>query len=75
MLHMMTHYVFRNGDDEIHVQNMVGGMFGQHHIHDAASFKAWVAEIPGKQLSEMKLTCDCGQTDGTYIGWPTKDEV
>ena len=70
MLHMMTHYIFRNGDDEIHVQNAVRGHFGQHHIHTAEQFREWVAEIPGNQLKEMKTECDCGRTEGTYIGWP-----
>lgn len=74
MLHMMTHYVFRNGDNEVHVQNMVGGHSGQHHIHTAEEFRAWAAEIPGRQLKEMKTECDCGRTEGTYAHWPKREK-
>ncbi|KKL12150.1 hypothetical protein LCGC14_2538690 [marine sediment metagenome] len=69
----MTHYIFRNAKDEIHVQNAVRGYLGQHHIHDSKSYFEWVREIPDDQIREMHTPCDCGREHGTYTAWPVKE--
>ncbi|KKK66917.1 hypothetical protein LCGC14_2959270 [marine sediment metagenome] len=59
MMATMKHYVFRNKDGSVHVQNAVGGMFGQHHIHDEVSFGRWRVQIADRSLEMMEGDCDC----------------
>ncbi len=52
----LVHFVYRNEDGTIHVQNAVGHMFGQHHVHDATDFDKWK---PLGELIECEGGCSC----------------
>jgi hypothetical protein len=43
---MMRFYASRSADGLIHVTNAIGGMVGQHHVHDEASWASWRAGNP-----------------------------
>ena len=48
-------------DGTIHVQNIVAGYKGQHHVHSKESFERW---RKGKDVVIEKGTCDCGLKAG-----------
>lgn len=64
---MMTHYVQRCGG-LIHISNMVGPYSGQHHVHDAISFRRWKKNVDPKNINTIALAkckpCDCGLAAG-----------
>lgn len=57
---MMTFHVTRENDGTIHVQNVLGGMLGQHHVHTPEGFDAW--RTPGDEIVETQgaSPCTCG---------------
>jgi len=60
----MHHYVTITKDGLYHVQNAVGGMFGQHHVHTKEGFEMWAKHVKGAFVHIVKGTCDCGLQDG-----------
>jgi hypothetical protein len=67
----MTFYTYKDADGNIHVQNAVMGMLGQHHVHTPADFRHWGK--PGDDIQEMYALCDCGMKPGESCnGWPKK---
>lgn len=61
----MYHYVNRCADGTIHVQNAVGAMMGQHHVHTPKGFDEWAAEInPAHIIEQDCADCDCGAEPG-----------
>jgi hypothetical protein len=68
----MTFWATRNSDGTIHVTNTIGGMSGQHHVHDAESWDDWkrgdgtptVGPVDDRDiqwLSEATEDCTCGE--------------
>lgn len=58
--------VSKTGDNLIHVQNIVGGHEGQHHVHSEKGFEKWRKESVPKGI-EIKIeprACPCGLTVG-----------
>jgi hypothetical protein len=70
----MTFYMQTNPDGSIHIQNAVGSMFGQHHVHDEVGLAKWKEGAPEKGIGPVNpndivwLTdvspCDCGLAIG-----------
>jgi hypothetical protein len=60
----MTFYVTREDDGTVHVQNTIGGLFGQHHVHTPEGFEEW--RKPSDHIEEMQNTkpCTCGLAPG-----------
>lgn len=69
MLMKMMHYVTKTSDGLVHVQNMVAGHHGQHHVHTEQGYENW------KRLAHFKVSddsieilkgdkCDCGLKAG-----------
>jgi len=60
----MHFYVTKTEDGLYHVQNVVMGHFGQHHIHNEKSFNKWKKNINPKYIHmfEFKASCNCGLT-------------
>ena len=65
----MSFYVTRTDDGLVHVQNAVGGMLGQHHVHTPDDFERWLGGAPDKGIGPVssedsydtgKTTCGCG---------------
>lgn len=64
-VHEMHHYVSLTPDGFYHIQNMVGVMAGQHHIHTERSYKAWKKNIEKKYIHfEETEFCACGLGPG-----------
>jgi hypothetical protein len=64
---VMLHYWHKDAQGNIHVQNTVGGMLGQHHVHTPKSFENWRLMTPASSLRELKYTqqpCTCGLKPG-----------
>ena len=68
-MYEMTFYVTRTDDGLVHVQNAVGGMLGQHHVHDAAGYESWKKGAPDKSIGPVSDSsikdnpapaCKCG---------------
>jgi len=71
MMPTMTFYIHKDADGNIHVQNAVAGMLGQHHVHTPEDFKRWLRL--GSDIQEMDGLCDCGMKPGTSCnGWPKR---
>jgi hypothetical protein len=60
----MFHYWQPDAAGNIHVQNSVGGMLGQHHVHTKADFTRWKRKIDKTAIKPLKGTCDCGMSPG-----------
>ena len=60
----MTFYCTREADGTIHVQNAVGGMLGQHHVHMPEDFEAWRTggrrKIEDAEIEWLRDTSPCG---------------
>jgi len=58
----MTFLATKTPDGLIHVQNYVGGMSGQHHVHTAEDFSEWVknSKIRKTDLTIRDGPCYCG---------------
>jgi hypothetical protein len=63
----MRHYVTETKDGLYHVQNVVMGYFGQHHVHTKKQFEAWLKKNKIAEDDIIKLAgneCDCGLKAG-----------
>ena len=47
-------------DGNCHVQNMVGGYLGQHHVHTEAGFEKWKKGVSEEDLRIARGRCSCG---------------
>ncbi|MGD0919926.1 MAG: hypothetical protein ABSB22_26100 [Thermodesulfobacteriota bacterium] len=64
-LSVMRHYVALTPDGLYHVQNMVGAMIGQHHVHTEKGYKEWKKDIDKKYFHlETGEFCACGLEPG-----------
>jgi len=59
----MSFYATETPDGNVHVQNAVMGMLGQHHVHTQGSYARWKRE-PKVTVKASKGTCDCGLKPG-----------
>ena len=66
MFPTMKHYVSTDTDGNIHVQNAIMGMMGQHHVHTPADFKRWKRGVPKSAIETLTGCdhCDCGRKPG-----------
>jgi len=64
----MSHYVTIDLNGWYHVQNVVSGYSGQHHVHSKEGFERWVREThTGKSdliIDNTPRACDCGLKPG-----------
>lgn len=61
----MRHYVALTPDGMYHVQNIVGTMIGQHHVHTEQGYMKWKKGIDKKYLRiENAEFCPCGLEPG-----------
>jgi hypothetical protein len=60
----MHFYVVRTPDGLYHIQNVVMGHLGQHHIHSEKSYKKWVKGIDKKFVHFREGECNCGLKPG-----------
>ena len=68
-MYTMQFYTYNDADGNVHVQNAVAGMLGQHHVHTPEDFKRWCR--PNTEITEMGGLCDCGMKPGEMCdGWP-----
>ena len=52
-------------DGTIHVQNVIGGYLGQHHVHAQDSFGRWRRTVAQEDLVRVNvMVCDCGLKPG-----------
>jgi hypothetical protein len=64
-LAVMRHYVALTPDGLYHVQNMVGTMIGQHHVHSENGYKEWKSKVDEKDIHlEESEFCPCGLEAG-----------
>ena len=64
-LSVMRHYVALTPDGLYHVQNMIGTMIGQHHVHIEKGYKEWKKDIDKEYLHLEKAEfCACGLEPG-----------
>lgn len=56
----MYFYVTKTSDGMYHVQNIVMGLLGQHHVHNEISYKKWKRKIDKKFIKESNGECNCG---------------
>ncbi|MFA5152470.1 MAG: hypothetical protein WC554_07935 [Clostridia bacterium] len=75
----MSFVAHKSTDGNIHVQNYVGAMSGQHHVHSPEGFEKWKRTIHLKDLTmEDEHECFCGLKPGDvreYDGWVWKNEM
>lgn len=65
MLRIEMHfYATKTPDGKIHVQNVIRGMLGQHHVHNKQSFDRWRKGIKDNAITIEEGTCDCGLNVG-----------
>jgi hypothetical protein len=61
----MHHYVSLTPDGLYHVQNMLGVMIGQHHVHTEQDYNSWKKGIDKKYIHLEKAEfCPCGLEAG-----------
>lgn len=69
----MEHYVSREPDGTVHVQNAVGPYLGQHHVHTPEDFERWMEGRPDLGIGPVDPTnlhdvqagpCQCGLKAG-----------
>jgi hypothetical protein len=60
----MHFYIVKNPDGTYHVQNVVMGMLGQHHVHTEKGFKEWSKNIDKRFIHFMDGVCNCGLKPG-----------
>jgi hypothetical protein len=69
VLHEMYHYVALTPDGLYHIQNIVGTMIGQHHVHSEQGYVKWKEHIDKKYLlMERVESCPCGLEPGAGSG-------
>lgn len=60
----MTFYITETKDGLIHVQNMVMGYAGQHHVHTPKGYQEWLKGISERERKTIKIRkvneCQCG---------------
>ena len=56
----MHYYVTIAPTKEVHIQNMVMNMAGEHHIHSWKGFFKWKRNIDRKFIHIKNGECDCG---------------
>lgn len=56
----MHYYVIITSNKEVHIQNMVMGYEGQHHIHTWKGLLKWKENIDKKFIHIEHGECDCG---------------
>jgi hypothetical protein len=62
---VMRHYVALTPDGWYHVQNVVGTMPGQHHVHSEQGYIKWKKNIDKKYIhEEIAEFCPCGLEPG-----------
>jgi hypothetical protein len=62
----MDFYVVIDANSRYHVQNILMGHDGQHHVHTKESFAKWKKNVDSKDIhiSKTKAQCDCGLMPG-----------
>lgn len=60
MIVPMTFIVTITDDGLYHVQNVIMGQMGQHHVHTKESFQRWKKDIDSKHLKVSQGECNCG---------------
>jgi len=72
----MRFYLYGDAEGNVHVQNAVAGMMGQHHVHTPEDFEYW--RKPKYEIVDMRsqcTLCDCGMKPGEQCnGWPERKE-
>jgi len=63
----MHFYATKTPNGLYHVQNFVGGLRGQHHVHNEASFQKWKAQIDPENLKITEGTCNCGLAESGQV--------
>lgn len=64
----MKHYISEDKHGNIHVQNAIMGMFGQHHVHTPAGYKRWAKQVAKQDIVRLKKTlCTCGLHPGEVV--------
>jgi hypothetical protein len=57
----MHFYVVKAPDGTYHVQNVVLGKLGQHHVHSEKSYEKWAQNIDKRLIHYLgEKPCDCG---------------
>ena len=56
----MEFYATKTPDGKIHVQNVINGLRGQHHVHSAESFERWSRHVNPGNLEIDEGECGCG---------------
>lgn len=62
----MTYHVTITEDGFYHVQNVVMGHLGQHHVHTKKGYEFWLKNINNKEdikVSKGKCNCDLNAGD------------
>ena len=72
MIIEMRFYVVRNPDGTYHVQNVVLGHLGQHHVHTEKGFEKWKKDVPERLIHYIEGTCDCGLRPGDIMEYDGK---
>ena len=60
----MNHYTAKDAEGNVHVSNVVGVFFGQHHVHTPADFERWAKDVDKKSIKPLEGLCDCGLKPG-----------
>lgn len=60
----MNFYCTKEKDKTVHVQNVITGVFGQHHVHTAKDFKKWSKGISNIKWLTNTSPCTCGLRPG-----------
>jgi hypothetical protein len=65
MRYEMRHTAIRTDDGLIHIQNHVGTLTGQHHVHTTKSYERWLVNIaPVAHPTVTTGKCLCGLSVG-----------
>lgn len=56
----MSFYVTITPDKMYHVQNVIMGQLGQHHIHNKKSYDKWKKGIRQENITISEGECNCG---------------
>jgi hypothetical protein len=61
----MHFYVTKTADGLYHIQNVVAGYLGQHHVHTHQDYKKWRRKLRKKErLHFSKGMCGCNLNNG-----------
>jgi hypothetical protein len=57
----MHFYVVKTPDGLYHVQNIVAGRLGQHHVHSEKSYERWAQSVDKRLIHYLgEGECNCG---------------